>query len=88
MTPTEVDAAINGEDDDLYNTARPGAGGALKVDRLTVTMERSLRRQVVKLARRSERTLSNYVRTVLWDHVNNVEWGDDDEEAGEITRES
>jgi len=83
MTPSEVDDAL---DDDLYSANRPGAGGALKGERITVTMEPSLRRQVTKLARRAERTLSNYLRSVIWDHVHNVEWGDDDEDednAGE-----
>lgn len=80
MTTSEVEAAINDEDDDQFSADRPGAGGPLREKRITVTMEPSLHRQVAKLARRAERTLSNYARSVLWDHVHNVEWGDDDEE--------
>lgn len=54
------------------DAVRPGGGDELKSSRLTITLEESLKCRVVGLARRSERSVSNYVRALLWDHVNVV----------------
>ncbi len=62
---------------------RPGGVEELKDERMTITLESSLKKWLHLLASRSERSLSNYVRAILWDHVGAValEVEKEDEEA-------
>ena len=68
----------------MSGEGRPGSAEELKGERMTITLEVSLKQWIHVLARRSERSTSNYVRAILWDHVSAMapEIEKEDEEAG------